>query len=65
MLPAQQIIGKIETSQHIKTGANDTDRRDGVVIHQVIIDFLAWLPYSIGYVGTGEGLLRSTFPRSP
>jgi hypothetical protein len=37
MLAAQQVIGKIQTSDHIKTGAGNADGGDGVVVHRRII----------------------------
>jgi catechol 2,3-dioxygenase-like lactoylglutathione lyase family enzyme len=33
MLAAQQVVSKIQTSEHIKTGAGNADGCDGVVVH--------------------------------
>jgi hypothetical protein len=37
MLSAQQIIGEVKTSQHIKASACNTDGRDRVVVHGEIV----------------------------
>jgi hypothetical protein len=44
MLPTQQVIGQIETTQHIKTSARNTDDRDGVVVHAMIVDLKSLRP---------------------
>ena len=38
MLAAQQVVGKIQTSEHIKTCAGNADGCDGVVIYGVIAE---------------------------
>ena len=40
MLPAQQVVGKIETAKHIKACARDANRCDGMVVH--FNDCRAW-----------------------
>ena len=37
VLSPQQVVGQIETSQHIKTGTHNTDDRDGAVVHAMIV----------------------------
>ena len=38
VLSTQQVVSQIETTQHIKTGTCNTDDRDGVVVHPMIVD---------------------------
>jgi hypothetical protein len=38
VLSTQQVVGQIETTQHIKTGTRNTDDRDDVVVHAMIVD---------------------------
>ena len=38
VLSTQKVVGQIETAQHIKTGARNTDDRDGMVVHPTIVD---------------------------
>jgi hypothetical protein len=37
MLAAQEIVGEIQASQYIEATTRDTDGRDGVVVHEVIV----------------------------
>src|SRR4029077_5016680 len=48
MLSTQQVIGQIETTQHIKTSARNTDDRDGVVVHAMIVDLKSRRPHLYG-----------------
>jgi hypothetical protein len=34
VLPAQQVVSKVQAAQHIKRNSGDADSRDCVVVHQ-------------------------------
>jgi hypothetical protein len=42
VLPTQQIVGKIEATQHIETRARNADRRDCVMVHSTIVERALW-----------------------
>ena len=44
VLSTQQVVSQIETTQHIKTSARNTDDRDGVVVHEMIVDLKSRRP---------------------
>ena len=42
VLPAQQIVCKVQAAEHIQAGTDDADHRNGVVVHSVsIVDAVA------------------------
>ena len=38
VMSAEQIVGEIETAQHIEAGTRDAHDSDGVVVHAEIVD---------------------------
>jgi hypothetical protein len=44
VLSAQQIVGEIETTEHVETGAGNTDRREDMVVHSGIVEGQACQP---------------------
>src|ERR1700740_2234858 len=44
VLSSEQVVGQIETTQHIETGSRNTDDRDGVVVHAMIVDLKSRRP---------------------
>src|SRR5580704_15088820 len=44
VLSTQQVVGQIETTQHIKTSTRNTDDGDGVVVHAMIVNLKSQRP---------------------
>jgi hypothetical protein len=42
VLSTQQVVGKIQTAQHIKTSARNADGRDRMVVHSMIVELTPW-----------------------